>query len=199
MLVRMFDAAGVVEMGRQIAATDPAAASDDELCEWVVALAELQSLVAAGVAHAAAELEARGVCDREFGLSTAAWLAREASVPSHVAREAVKTGTKLRTPLGQVDQALVDGRISAHHAKVLAEACNPRVADAVAEIQTELIALADHCGFEQWRAEVRAIVETLDQDGAHDPNEDLARNHLSVADTIDGITHLAGHGTCQPF
>jgi hypothetical protein len=39
---------------------------------------------------------------------------------------------------------------------------------------------------------VRGIVELLDEDGPHDPNQDLARNRLSVAETLDGTTHLTG-------
>jgi Domain of unknown function (DUF222) len=131
-------------------------------------------------------------CDREYGLSTGSWLARETGLPAVVARQLVKVGSVLRTRLGEVDAAVVDGRITSHHAKVLADACNPRVADAVAGMQSELIDLAEGCSFERWRAEVRGIVELLDQDGGHDPHDDLARNTLSVADTIDGTTHLAG-------
>jgi hypothetical protein len=54
------------------------------------------------------------------------------------------------------------------------------------------VALAETTTFPRWRAEVRGIVELLDEDGAHDPNDDLARNKLSVADTIDGVTFLSG-------
>jgi hypothetical protein len=179
-------------LGRRIAGMNPAGGSDDEVCVAMVAFAELASLASAGLAHMAAEADIRGVCDREYGLSTASWLARETGLPTVVARSHVKVGSVLATRLGEVDAAVVDRAITSHHAKVLADVCSPRVTDAVAGMQPELIALAQGCSFERWRAEVRGIVELLDQDGGHDPNQDLASNTLSVADTIDGVTHLAG-------
>ena len=47
-------------------------------------------------------------------------------------------------------------------------------------------------GFDRWKLEVRGLVELLDQDGPHDPDRDLARNHLSWTRTTDGVTHLKG-------
>jgi hypothetical protein len=188
----MFDPVEVVEVGRKIAGADPGAGGDDELCAAAVALAELVSLATTGLAHVLAELDARGVCDREHGLTTGSWLAREAVMSQAVARGHLKVGTALRSSLTEVDDAVVEGRITAHHARVLADACTPRVAEAVMGMQGELVALAEGAAFERWRSEVRGIVELLDEDGAHDPNEDLARNRLSVAETIDGTTHLAG-------
>jgi hypothetical protein len=182
----------VEKVGRTIAGLDAAAGSDTDLCAAAVALSRLSSLVAAGQAAVLAELDARGVCDREFGLTTASWLAREATLPSGVARQQVNTAAKLRTDLPETHDALTAGRITSHHARVLAQACTPRIAEGLAALQPELIGLAGVTSFDRWRAEVRGIVEMLDEDGPHDPNADLARNKLTLAETIDGITHLAG-------
>jgi hypothetical protein len=206
---RMFDVVDLGEKGRKIAGANVSAASDDELFEAAAALAEHQSLVSVGLARVVAELDARGSADAEFGLTTASWLAREAALPGGVARQSVRLGAKLCTVLPVISDAVVEGRITAHHAKVVADACRPncitpagsstqsgrcipRVVDAIVGLQDELVAMAQGCTFEQWRGEVRALVELLDDDGAHDPNAELARNRLSVADTIDGITYVRG-------
>jgi hypothetical protein len=39
---------------------------------------------------------------------------------------------------------------------------------------------------------VRGIVALLEDDGAFDPNEDLARNSLKFADTMDGVLVVSG-------
>jgi hypothetical protein len=183
---------GLVESGRKVAGLDPALAGDDELFEAARALETLRSLVDAAESHVLAELDARGACDAHTGLSTGTWLAREAGLPLGVARNRVRVGVGLRARLGAVDEALVEGRISFDHARVLTDACNPRVADQVTAIQDQLIELADHTVFERWRREIHGIVELLDQDGGHDPNDDLARNQLSVSASFDGAVHLTG-------
>jgi len=88
----------------------------------------------------AAGLDARGSTDREKGSPTGAWLADAAGIPKGVARRQVNVAKKLRV-LPLVDAALMDGRISAHHAGVLANASNRRVVNAVAEAQEALLGL----------------------------------------------------------
>src|SRR4051812_98870 len=83
-------------MGQGIAGWDARAMSDDDLCAAALALSGLQSLIAAGKAHVLAELDARGVTDREDGLATGSWLAREAGIPKGAARREVKVAGKLR-------------------------------------------------------------------------------------------------------
>jgi hypothetical protein len=122
-----------------------------------LALGEVQSLASAGQARVVAELDARGVCpDAEFGLSTASWLAREAMLPGRVAREQVKVGGRLRDLLPEVGEAVVDGRITSHHAAVLAGACHDRVADGIVALQADLVALAGNTSFDRWRSRARA-------------------------------------------
>jgi hypothetical protein len=108
------------------------------------------------------------------------------------ARARVQVARRLRDRFDMVDTALVDGRISWDHARVIDQAANPRVADEVAARQDEIIGWADGAGFDGWRREVRGLVALLDQDGGHDPAGDQARNHLSVVATVDGLTHVAG-------
>src|SRR3954453_7355550 len=117
----MFDPVEVVEVGRKIAGADPGAGGDDELCAAAVALAELVSLASTGLAHVLAELDVRGVCDRDYGMTTGSWLGRGARLPRAIARQHLKVGAALRSPLDEVDDAVVDGRVSVHHVRVLAE------------------------------------------------------------------------------
>jgi hypothetical protein len=86
----------------------------------------------------------------------------------------------------------IHGAVSAHHVAALATACNPRVADTVTHLQDEIVNLADGALFETWRADVRSMIELIDQDGGHDPADDLGANKLSVAETLDGLTHVSG-------
>jgi hypothetical protein len=188
----MFDPVALTEQSRKAADADASLCSDEELLDAVLGLEEARRLIDAAEGHALAQLEARGVCDAGFGSSTRSWLAREAKLPSVVARNRVKTGVALSGPLRAVDEALVDGRIGFDHARVLADAASGRVAEEVTAIQETLIELAEGAVFEWWRRDVLGLVDLLDQDGGHDRDNDLARNKLTVARTFDGITHVAG-------
>jgi hypothetical protein len=141
-LARMFDSGWLEDVGRKVAGVNAPAGSDEDLCVVAVELARLGSWVAAGQARVLAELEARGVCDGEFGLVTGSWLAREANLPGRVAREQVRVAVTLASSLPEVADALVEGRLTWHHGRVLAEACTPRIAEALAALQDELIDLA---------------------------------------------------------
>jgi hypothetical protein len=170
---------------------DPAGSCDDDLVARVVAIERRRTQLDAEEAAVLAELEARDTCDRAFGLSTAGWLAREAGLPASVARARVTVARELRRALPLVADAMASGRIGWEHARVLAEMANPRIVDIVAANQLMLIALADRCRFEQWRAEVRALARLWDQDGGYDPSADPMSNGLSYGTTIDGLTSLA--------
>ncbi|MBI2706428.1 MAG: DUF222 domain-containing protein, partial [Actinobacteria bacterium] len=188
----MFDELEALEWAAKIAGLHAGAGSDDDLCAAAVAIEAVRSLLDAGQAKVLAELHGRGVCDREFGLATSSWLAREASLPGHLARSQVRVARKLAELLPEVAAALQGGRIGWQHAKTLADACNERVADAVAGLQGELLDMAEHCSVDRWRRDVADIVELLDQDGGYDPNRDLARNELHLSKSLDGLLHLHG-------
>src|SRR3954454_5637432 len=156
-----------------------------------VVLARLLSLLTIALAHVLCELDARGVTETENGLTASSWLAREAAVPGRVARRHLVTGRVLRD-LPVIHDAATDGVISADHVAAIADVRNPRVADALVGLQPEIVALAEGAIFEAWRADVRMLVALADEDGGHDPAQDLASNKLSMAETLDGILHLSG-------
>jgi hypothetical protein len=144
-----------------------------------------------------AELHTRGVTDRDHGLRTGPWLARETHLPIPAASARVKAAVVLSTWFPHVLAALAAGRISWDHATVIARAANPRIAAQLAEHQTALIDAADRTVFARWRLEVIGLADQLDQDGGHDPSRDHARNRLSVNPTFDGLAHLNGLLTAE--
>jgi hypothetical protein len=185
------------ELARRLAdggsmAVGVAGLDDEALCAGVVEFEQLRRLIDVAEGHLLAELESRGCCDELHGLSTKAWLAREAMLSASVARGRVKVATALAGPFPEVRDALVSGRISSDHARAVVDAVNPRVAGALSEIQDEVVNLAAGTVFETWRRQLAGLVELLDQDGGHDPGDDLAANKVSLLPTFDGIHHLTG-------
>jgi hypothetical protein len=185
----MFDTAGLVESARKAAGWDVQLASDDELLESARALEAARRAVDAASAHVAAALDGRGVTDVRFGHRAAQWLASELGLSRSEATRRVRVGRKLRV-LDQVDDALVRGAISFEHARVIADAANPRIEQVVAGAQAELLALAGAMRFERWVTQVRGLMDLADQDGAHDPRPD--RNHLRLTDGLDGVLGIEG-------
>jgi hypothetical protein len=188
----VIDHPALLQLLDEATAADARSADDAELRATAVALEQARCRLDATQAHVLAELDARGATDRDLGLHTGAWLAREAHLPIGVARQRVRVGTKLRTLLPGTDAALANGDISWHHAATIAGAANPRIARDIADLEPELLDAARGVAFDRWRAEVTARADLLDQDGGHDPNRDLARNRLSVSSTFGGATHLSG-------
>jgi len=183
--------AGLVDRCRKAALVEVGLGSNDELRAAVVDLEAARAALDALEGHCLAELEARDACDVDLGLSTVGWLTWHAHLPRPLAATRVKVANKLRNELDGVDAALAGGTISFEHARVLAQAANPRVAEAIAGVQDHLVEAAEHSPFEVWRREVAGLVELVDQDGGHDPDADLARNRLHVHD-VGGATQLRG-------
>ncbi len=188
----MFDHVALVEQGRKAAGTDVSLLSDRELCEAALALEEQRRLTDAAEGHVLAELEKRSVCERDHGLSTGGWLAREAMLPSAVARCRVKVGVELSSRFAGVDDALIAGRIGWEHARVIVTAANPRIVKKVADIQDHLVAAARGTLFERWRREVMGIADLLDEDGGHDPDDGLRKNRLLLSGTFGDTTEVSG-------
>src|SRR5262245_753730 len=146
----MFDAGAVLEFAGKVARIDAAAGSDEDLLAMAKAVAASRDLLDVGLAAVVTELDARGVCFAEFGLSAPQWLAREARQPRQSTHQVARVGKALRRWLPQVAEAVMEGRLSFEHGRVLADLCNPRIAEAWAALQSELIALAEEISFERW-------------------------------------------------
>jgi len=184
----MFDAVEMAEQSRKAAGTDVSFASDAELLTAAAVLEGKRASDEAARGHVLAELELRGLCDREFGLTTASWLAHATHGSRAAIAGQVKDAVKLRR-LGVVDDALSGGRISPEHARALVGVTNPRIEADLGDLQDELVELAQRCPFPAWRRQVTEVAELLDQDGGYDPARDVARNQLRVSPIAsDGIS-----------
>ena len=138
----MFDMAEVVKTCLTAAAIDQTLASEDELLAIVKGSEVARAAIDAVEGHALAELEARDVCNREFGLPTATWAAHETHGDRRVAKTRTVVATKLAGLFDEVDRALSAGLITYEHARALADAANSRVADLLAAEQGVWIARA---------------------------------------------------------
>ncbi len=176
---------------RELAQADVSSVFDDDL--GAVALERAVSLLEAAKAHVGAELEARQSCDREHGLRTGAWVAREAGTAPAATRLRVRVRVVVRQwPV--IDAAWAAGALSWEHVRVLVCASNPRVIDAIGGIQDSIVALAAGCGFGQWQGDVRALIALVDQDGP-EPRDGDGSNRLGWKTTMDGVLDVQGRFT----
>ena len=155
------------------------------LHDLVLEVERARQLLDATCAHALAELDDRDGLDKAMGISTSRWLAREAGLPSGVARQRLAVARKLRDQLPEVDEALVDGRISWDHARVIADAVNERNIGLMKPLLGEVIESAESTLFGRWRRDTQVLAQLLDADGSHDPAGDLARNVLKLSESDD--------------
>lgn len=157
------------------------------LRQVVLGVEQLRRVLDATESHALAELTARHDTDHTDGVSTSRWLAREARLPSGVARQRVSVAASLRNRLPEhVDRALTHGRIGFDHARVIAEATNERNGDELAdEIDHHLESAEQAHVFHSWRRSFQARAALLDEDGTFDPAAELARNRLRLSPTTD--------------
>jgi hypothetical protein len=163
------------------------------LRQVVLGVEQLRRALDATEAHALAELTERDVIDRTDGTSTSRWLAREAQLPSGVARQRVTVAAALRDRLPeQIDRALTEGRIGFDHARVIAEATNTRNGEQLADRVDRDLESAQHARvFHRWRRNFQARAALLDEDGTFDPAAELARNRLRLSPTT-GFMGLRG-------
>ncbi len=187
----MFEADELAASSRRAAHVDVAVASDDELCAAAITFERARASLDAAEAHVLAELEQRGVCDRDIGLGTASWLADRAHAARPTIAARLRLGLDLRR-LPAVDAALTEGELTFDHARALGAAANPRIADDIAACQDQLIDLARQAPYAVWRRDLGVLVDLLDQDGGHDPERDLARNHLHLSALAGDQVVLSG-------
>lgn len=152
-----------------MASVESSSCTDDQLCEAARLLVAARAALDAVELHVLAELEAREVCDREYGLSTASWLADQTHAVRSAVVARVKVANKLRIHLHEADAALSEGRITFDHARTLVDAANPRVLDQVAQHQAELLDPAERLPYTVWRRLVTELTELWDEDGGYDP------------------------------
>ena len=106
-------------------------------------------------------------------------------LPGGVARQRLVVAKKLAATLPTVDEALSAGRIGFDHARVFADVVNDRNQAAMEPLLEDLIAATAGTVFNRWRDDVTALAAYLDPDGSHDPDNDHARNRLTLSPSDD--------------
>jgi len=173
---------------------DVVGAEVQELHDLVLEVERARQLLDATCAHALAELDDRDGLDKALGISTSRWYSREAGIPPGVARQRLAVAKKLRDQLPEVDDALVEGRLSWDHARVIADAVNDRNRETMRPMLGDVIDAAGTTTFGRWRRDTEVLAQLLDADGPHDPAGDVARNVLRLSES-DDLTLLRGELT----
>ena len=183
---------------RSFAVWDSSDATEEELLTLAPQTEVVRRILDSFSCRVLAELESRGSTDSVDGMRTGPWLAHLAKLPVGPTKARVRVATKLRTTLPQADSALAEGLISYEHAKVLAEACNPRISESFAAVVPDLIQAAQHSTFDRWRKEVAGLAELLDADGGHTPGDCVSDNKLSMSRGLENTLQLNGQ-LCGQF
>lgn len=200
----MFDKVSLEEITDEFAKAageDLSFVAGADLLDVVRQTERLRRFLDAVESHALARIDVTNVCELEFGMTAGSWLAHECLLPAGVAKKRVRVATKLATVLPRTNQALTKGEIGFDHAAAMAAAANPRIAEAVGEIEAELLAPIPLATFERWKQELAGIVQLLDEDGGHDPERDVRKNRLHLSRDINGVLQFRGgllgeHGAC---
>jgi hypothetical protein len=173
---------------RDAAQVDVTAMSDEALCDAAVRLRRQASQHLAAEGRILAELDARGVCRREFGSTTATWQARETLTKPAGCQRRLHVAVALRDRFPHVAAALAAGEVSWDHADTLVRLANPRIWRHVAAVQAALLADARGGGtFRSWEIKLRNFVTLVDENGPFDPNDALERNRMRISGSGDSV------------
>lgn len=205
---RMFDSATLTEIGgkpagfagdmdtsavkatvQDLARVDVRCCAESELLQAATDLAEIISFAQTAHAHVLGRLDALGSTDVHYGMRTASWVASQSGTARGPIVGRLRVGRALRDHFDRIDEAVSSGGLSFDHAKALCDSANPRITDALAGVQDEILGLADGATFEQYKRDVAALAELVDTDGAE---PDVAVNRLSMPVTIDDTVKLEG-------
>ena len=164
---------------------------DTVLMDLTIAVEQARHALDAITITTLGELHARGTTEIVDGLNTARWLADRTATSTRTARRRVRVADVVRRELPVTETTLHQPdsgtRFGFDHAAVLADAINPRNADDLRQMESELVAMAETMTFEAWRTRVRIIAAHLDTDGAYDPDTDVLNNRLTLRPDPDGL------------
>ncbi len=167
------------------------ASLDTDLCDRVVQLEGIQRQLDAERTRVVVALDADSVTEHEHGMRTGHWIAAVCGLGSLRCASHVRIAKQLLTRFPVLLAALTAATISWAHIEAIMRVSNQRIIDNLADIQSELLVLADRYTFDQWEREVRAIAQMIDVDGGHNPNTDH-QSSLKLADTADGLVRIEG-------
>lgn len=165
---------------------------DNQLCELALNIESLRRGLDSLSITVLAELDARGTTDTVHGMRTGSWLANNALLPGGGSRSRVKVADRVRRHFPEIASSLESGAIGFDHAKVLVDAANPRIIDEFKPFVTRLIDLVPLMTFERWKKEVEGVAALLDQDGGHNPGDDITDNTLTLSPGMSGTLGIKG-------
>lgn len=135
-------------------------------------------------------VERSGATVAEHGLNAPNWMSNCTGDSKSVSRKALLLGrTRRFFPL--FAQAVEDGRISIDHLHVLGSAMNPRVREIMQNIEDDLLKVAETHTVEQWRKELRAMIEYADMDG-REPEQPIREDEATMFLDESGRLSLRG-------
>lgn len=163
---------------------------DDRLAA-VEALIPLRNRIDSMVASALAAVDSSDVTFQNHGLRTKDWISQTSGdAPSTISRS-MRLGKTLDA-FPTFDAAIHKGKISLDHAHVLTSAVTPRLLEFLQERELELIDMAMSTTVEQWRKDLRALIDAADTNSA-DPAPKLRENRASI--TFDETGRLKINGS----
>ena len=160
---------------------------DGELVERLRQLDAAQRRTDAERLALVGELDARRATLPRSGLTMRRWLAHELGAPGRAAWRATRTARTLRDLLPVVASALADGRLTVHHAELLAVLRTDRIEPHLVDLQLAFVDLAQRLRFDEWERHVRDTLRLLDTDGPAPARE---RDHAAASHLWDGGLRL---------
>jgi hypothetical protein len=137
--------------------------------------------------RALAQLAESGEWAADGYLSAQSWLCARTGTPQPL------TLARRLTQLPATAAALERGAITRHHSAAIADACTPERVAAIAEVEAELVELAQRVRPRELRGIVRRLADALDGDGGAACDEARhAQRRLHVSETLHGMGVLDG-------
>lgn len=153
---------------------DVATLSIAEFVEHMARVEQLRTRFEARVYEMLGAFDSSAAWQLDAAYSPANWLAAQTGTARNVAGRRVKLAGRLRQ-MPHTAAALAEGTITESHARVLARCvANPRVCDAFADQEVDLVVRAMECTADELAMHVASWIELWDMDGVEprDPERD---------------------------
>lgn len=174
---------------QRVHAIDAAGLSVDDARALLVGLEAARRSLEAAVCESVAAIDRLGTIEADEGLRSTTWAAR--------ATHGARATWARRRRLGRVmvdfagfARAVATGSLGIEHVEAIAAVLNDRNRDALVEVERNLLVIAHHSSFEEFRRQVARLARLADGDGSEPDCRRLDSAALS-ADGGGGV-HLRG-------
>ena len=189
-VIEGIDEAGAVLDGLAVSSVDDL--SDRALTGALAELEHHRRVLDAAVLHLVAEADDRRVCDRTVGLATSTWISQTGRQSYGLARRKVVVARAMASHFDEIDLALVRGEIGFEHAWVVVSVANPRIVEALAGLQGQILDLVAGRTFAAWRREVEKLAALLDDERPAERDGDPSANRLTLRRDPNGTMSVRG-------